>query len=235
MGSSNGTSSLPGWFMTGRWSVLTSFYRCLYDCKMRGVGVDKLWWVPSRKGLFEVKSFYRVLSPTGVTSLPWKSIWRSKALPRVAFFVWTAAGGKILIVDNLRRGMVVVNRCWLCELDEESVDHLLLHCGAARDLWNAFFARFGLCWVMPCSVKEVFDSWWSSGHSRSAVVWKIVSLCIMWCIWSERNTRCFEDSSRSSEELLHFFLFTLFTWTAGWLAPRVISFSDFFFFFSSSP
>jgi hypothetical protein len=55
----------------------------------------------------------------------------------------------------------VVNRCWLCELDGESVDHLLLHCGAASALWNAFFSRFGLCWVMPSLVKELFASWWS--------------------------------------------------------------------------
>jgi hypothetical protein len=41
--------------------------------------------------------------------------------------------------------MVVVNRCWLCESDGELVDHLLLHCGVASALWNAFFARFGLC------------------------------------------------------------------------------------------
>jgi hypothetical protein len=122
---------------------------------------------------------------------------------------------------------VVVNRCWLCESDEESVDHLLLHCGAARALWNAFFVRFGLCWVMPRSVMELLASWWSSGCSRSAVIWKMVPLCIMWCIWSERNLRCFEDSSRSIEDLLHFFMFTLFSWTAGWLAPRVLSFSEF--------
>jgi hypothetical protein len=52
-----------------------------------------------------------------------------------------AAHGKILTVDNLRRrGMVVVNRCWLCESDKESVDHLFLHCGVARAFWNAFFA-----------------------------------------------------------------------------------------------
>jgi hypothetical protein len=183
--------------------------------------------------VFEVKSFYRALSPSGSSAFPWKSIWRSKAPPRVAFFAWAAAWGKILTVDNLRRrGLVVVNRCWLCESDGESVDHLLLHCGAARALWNAFFIRFGLCWVMPGSVKELLASWWSCGRSRSAVVWKMVSLCIMWCIWSERNLRCFEDSSRSIEDLLHFFMYTLFSWTASWLAPRVISFSEFLSLFS---
>ena len=111
--------------------MLASFYRCLYFCKLREDGKDKLWWVPSRKGGFKVKSFYRALSAHGPIPFPWKSIWRSKALPREAFFVWMVAHSKILTLDNLRkRGMVVVNKCWLCESDGESADHLL-HCGAA--------------------------------------------------------------------------------------------------------
>ena len=40
------------------------------------------------------------------------------------------------------------------------------------------------------------------------------------------------DVLRSSEDLLHFFLFTLFTWIAGWLALRVNSFANFLSFFS---
>jgi hypothetical protein len=47
---------------------------------------------------------------------------------------------------------------------------------------------------MPCSVKKLYASLWMGGHTRSAVVWKIVSLCIKWCIWRERNDRCFENS-----------------------------------------
>ena len=113
----------------------------------------------------------------------------------MAFFSWTAVRSKILTLDNLRRmGMVLVNRCWLCESDGESVDHRLLHCGVLSALWNAFFARFGLSWVMPCFVKELYASWWTGGRTRSAAVWKMVPLCIIWCIWGERNDRCFEDS-----------------------------------------
>ena len=89
--------------------MLATFFRCLYSSKLREDGKDKWWWVPSRKGDFEVKSFYRALSAQGPISFPWKSIWRSKAPPRVAFFAWTAAQGKILTLDNIRRrGMVVV-------------------------------------------------------------------------------------------------------------------------------
>jgi hypothetical protein len=50
--------------------------------------------------------------------------------------------------------MIVVNRCWLCESDGESVDLLLLHCGVANALWNAILNRLGLCWVMPGLVRE---------------------------------------------------------------------------------
>jgi hypothetical protein len=191
--------------------VLASFYRCLYSYKLREHGKDKLWWVPSHKGGFEVKSFYQVLSAQGPISFPWKISWRSKAPPRVAFFAWTAARGKILTLDNLRRrGMVVVNRCWLCESDGESVD-LLLHCGAARALWDAFFTRFGLCWVMLSTVRDLYASWWTGGRSRSAVVWKMVPLCIMWCIWRERNDRCLRTSRGHRRNLytcsfLHFSL-----------------------------
>ena len=129
--------------------ILASFYNCLYSFKLRGLGEDKLWWIHSSKGAFEVRSYYRVLSSHSPISFPWKGIWRMKAPPRVVFFAWTAARGKILTIDNLRRrGMIVVNRCWLCKLDGESVDHLLLHCGVTITLWNAIFSRLGLSWVM---------------------------------------------------------------------------------------
>jgi hypothetical protein len=61
------------------------------------------------------------------------------------------------------------------------------------------------------------------------MVWKMVPLCLMCCIWNERNARCFEGKARSFEEILHYFLFTLYIWAAGWLASLVISFQDFLY------
>jgi hypothetical protein len=86
---------------------------------------------------------------------------------------------------------------------------------------------------MPRGVVNLLRSWWSGGRPYNAVVWKMVPLCIMWCLWSGCNERFFEDSERSLEDLLDFFLTTLFTWTEAWLAPLVISFSDFLSLFSS--
>ena len=36
--------------------------------------------------------------------------------------------------------------------------------------------------------------------------------CLMWCIWQERNNRCFEDSERTIADLKLFFFKTLSDW-----------------------
>ena len=98
----------------------------------------------------------------------------------MVFFVWSAALGKILTQDNLRKkNMVVINRCGMCKRDEDTVDHLLLHCECAQLLWNTFFNRFDLAWSMPSEVANLLQYWWSGGHPRSAIVWKLVLHCIM--------------------------------------------------------
>lgn len=77
---------------------------------------------------FEVRGYYLSLSLTMSTSFPWKLVWRSKIPPRVAFFSWTVALGKILTFDNLRkRCIIIVDWCYMCRRSGESGDHLLLH------------------------------------------------------------------------------------------------------------
>jgi hypothetical protein len=63
----------------------------------------------------------------------------------------------------------VIDICYMCKKNGESVDHLLLHCEVACILLNAIFSRFNLSWVMPRRVVDLF-AWWTGGHSRSAVV-----------------------------------------------------------------
>jgi hypothetical protein len=59
---------------------------------------------------------------------PWKSVWRTKVPLMVAFFVWSAALGKILTMENLgKRHVIVVDRCCMCKKNRESVDHILIH------------------------------------------------------------------------------------------------------------
>jgi hypothetical protein len=95
----------------------------------------------------------------------------------------------------------------------ESVDHLFLYCSMALDLLALVFSMFGMQWVMPRTVLELFSGW--LGRHNSLLVWKMVPHCLVWCLWRERNARHFEDSKHTTNALKLFFFHTLFDWVVG--------------------
>jgi len=125
--------------------VLASFFSLLYSSRVDREGEDQLWWSPSHKGKFDVRSFYRALACKEAVHFPWKSIWRTKVPLKVTFFAWAATLRKILTLDNLKKKcVIVIDKCCMCKMNGEFVDRLLLHCEVARPLWNAIFCCFSL-------------------------------------------------------------------------------------------
>jgi len=112
------------------------------------------------------------------------------------------------------------------------MDHLLLHCEVACAIRNVFFKCFGLSWVMPRRVVDLFVYWWTADSTRNVVVWRMVPLCVLWCLWREKNDRYFEDRERNLEELKSFFFNTLYLWTTAYISPLVISYHDFLILFA---
>jgi hypothetical protein len=85
----------------------------------------------------------------------------------------------------------------------ETVNHLLLHCKIASALWYYIFDIFGLAWIMPRQVRDLLACWRrKTSNSQSEALWKIITLCLMWCIWRERNDQSFEDSKRTVHHLV---------------------------------
>jgi hypothetical protein len=106
--------------------------------------------VKTKKGLFNVKSFYIVVVHNDGTPFLWRSIWQIKVPLRATFFAWSAAQGKIFTIDNLRKlHVIVVYWCYMCKMNEKYMDYLLLYCDVDCALWNAIFNLVGLYWVMP--------------------------------------------------------------------------------------
>lgn len=118
--------------------------------------------------------------------------------------------------------------------NRESVDPILLHCDMTSAIWSVLFIRFGISWVMPKCVIDLYDCWQSFGRPRSAAVLKMVSTCLFWCLWKERNDRNFEDRERSMGDIISVLFETLYLWTAAYLFLLSISFNDFLFRFALS-
>ena len=96
---------------------------------------DGVLWKRGGHGKYGVKEAYNGLVVTNACDFPYKSVWVNKVPTKVAFFAWEAAWGKILTLDRLKkRGWQFPNRCFLCGCEEESVNHILLHCIVVRTL-----------------------------------------------------------------------------------------------------
>jgi hypothetical protein len=188
----------------------TDLMAFLYHLKIKRTVVDQLRWPCTTSGLFEVRSYYRLLTSHNTTHFPWRSIWQSRVPHKVAFFTWLVAQGKILTLDNLRRrGLWVLDWCFMCKKAGESVNHLMIHCEYAQELWTMIFCLFGVSWVMPQTTYDLLHCWRRKGPAY--VVWNAIPSSLMWLLWRERNQRAFEDAERHSADLK----LTLMEWTAA--------------------
>ena len=80
---------------------MDEFLRTLGSNLPQSKNRDRMRWKLTKKGDFDIRSFYNKLQNHLPIIFPWKGIWKVKAPPRVSFFVWTATWNKILIGDNL--------------------------------------------------------------------------------------------------------------------------------------
>jgi hypothetical protein len=166
------------------WEVeaVTVFFGKLYAFRRRMGVTDCMLWNPSKRNIFEVKSFFRVLSSSGTSSssFPSRSIWKVKVPLRVNFFVWMATLGNILTLDNMcKRGIIVVGWCCMCKQSGESINHLL-HCEVAQALWSVVLALFYFTWIMFGGVADLLMCLRGQlGNISAKEVWRIAPLCLM--------------------------------------------------------
>ena len=96
---------------------------------------DRMLWKETKDGIFSVKSLYSALVSRRVVQFPNSIIWSPWVPTKVGFFAWEASWGKVLSLDQLKeRGCILANRCFLSCVEEESIDHILIHCTKARVL-----------------------------------------------------------------------------------------------------
>lgn len=99
-------------------------------------------WKMRKRGYFSVKTFYKHLTRgegSGFVHFAAKQFWKTKASPRVTFFAWEVSREYILTIDRLMRtGKTMVNRCFLCKMDAESCNHILLWRPIVYSIWLVY-------------------------------------------------------------------------------------------------
>ena len=159
---------------------LFNLFEILNGIEITSEGRDSRLWAPSRDSYFSVSSSSSIsASPTPSES--WWDLWKIKAPPRVLAFAWLTLRNRILTMDNLQcQNMPIVNDCPLCLVNEESFDHLLLHCNQTKALWSSILKEFNCSWVQPQPLPELFQQWvCPPTNSKGKTMWHLAFLaCI---------------------------------------------------------
>ena len=114
-------------------------------------------WKEGGDGLFRVKRAYSVLASPIVAEFPYSNVWVDRVPTKIAFFAWEAAWGKVLTLDRLqRRGWQLPNRCFLCGCEEETINHILIHCTVVKVLWDIILGLCGVQWAFPEFVRRFY-------------------------------------------------------------------------------
>ena len=90
-------------------------------------GIDRLVWVGSTRGGFDVKSAYKLAEHTNyMSALSTGWIWKINTLPRIKTSSWRCVHDSLGVKGCVvRRGMGADDLCPICQVDKESVLHAL--------------------------------------------------------------------------------------------------------------
>ncbi|KAJ9680532.1 hypothetical protein PVL29_019761 [Vitis rotundifolia] len=213
------------------WEVdeVESLLRIIQGKRLNAELEDRMVWNVTKNGIFSVKSCFNSLDNSSAVPFPWRIIWSPFVPTKVGFFAWEASWGKVLTQDQLkRRGWNLANRCSLCCHEEETINHILIHCSKAKVLWDLLFSLFGVNWVLPFSVRDTLLGWHAPlKDKKHSKVWQAAPLCLFWMIWKERNRIVFENEVLSLQRLKNSFICNLLFWANSSIVEGPLSLFNF--------
>jgi hypothetical protein len=158
---------------------------------------DQHFWRLSAQGTYCRKSAYDAFFVGSISFAPWRRVWKTWAPLRCKFFVWLAIKNRVWTTDRLaKRGLPHPVACPLCDQAEESIQHILVSCVFARQIWTSILHNLGLLAIVPQPGCTRFSNWWCQSIKKveKSLRKGLNSLIILvtWEIWKHLNACVFE-------------------------------------------
>ncbi|XP_013632514.1 PREDICTED: uncharacterized protein LOC106337977 [Brassica oleracea var. oleracea] len=121
----------------------------------------------------------------------WTSnIWFKGSVPRHSFNFWIAHLDRLPTRQRLASwGILIYDSCCLCDMVQESRDHLLLRCEISESIWKIALQRLGYR-------SFLFHTWTSFMHwlshrdsSCPLLLKRLVGQAVVYALWTERNRK----------------------------------------------
>ena len=183
---------------------------------------DRLVWLLDKSESFTVNSFYLEISRKLQPLLQDTShkLWKGLVPFRIEIFFWLVLLGKINTKVKLASHNIIPLSdlsCSLCNINPEDTSHLFLHCPFAQSLWNWWCSLWGISWVWPFSIEAAYTQWkFPTKNKFFQKIWNAAFQVIIWALWKERNSRVFNNTSNSIQEVQNLVLLRISWWSKGW-------------------
>ncbi|CAN1274310.1 Putative ribonuclease H protein At1g65750 [Linum perenne] len=187
-----------------------------------GVGgtTDKRIWHYDKKGIYSVKSAYRVLTsyinlrPDLTVDGAWPQVWNLTAPPRIKTFLWRLARSVIPTRAVLRqRHIAVPASCGVCAGDPEYYNHLFFDCSFAEDCWESASLSN---WVNQIKLNaHSFDDRLVAFLRHPSEDCRAKAATVLWGIWKERNRRVWTNEACTARTATKLALDDIANWKAA--------------------
>uniref|UniRef100_A0A453F1S1 Reverse transcriptase zinc-binding domain-containing protein n=1 Tax=Aegilops tauschii subsp. strangulata TaxID=200361 RepID=A0A453F1S1_AEGTS len=128
---------------------------------------DRLLWRWTASATYSAQSCYAATFQGSTRCHSWKLIWKSWAPPRVKFFHWLAYQDRCWTASTLAsRGLQHHPRCLLCDQDPETIQHLLLACPFAKQIWHLILDWTHIPAQTPANDTILMD-WWLRAKAQT--------------------------------------------------------------------
>ncbi|XP_071727136.1 uncharacterized protein [Rutidosis leptorrhynchoides] len=163
--------------------------------------MDSRIWDLAGNGLFTTKKLANLLDDNILNKglVVREEFLKNRLTPiKVAIFIWRALKRRISVRIELdKRGIDLDSvRCPLCDDDVETIEHTLIFCRHAMDIWVRVYKWWGLGTVSNLSINEIFRG--KCNRSLSPLwssIWQAIEWTCGYLIWKTRNQKVFSDSS----------------------------------------
>ncbi|KAK3206959.1 hypothetical protein Dsin_021005 [Dipteronia sinensis] len=95
-------------------------------------------------------------------SKEFEMIWQGICPSKIEMFAWQLLRGRVLVSSVLQRFGLNPNfcvNCAMCKSEEETIDHLFLHCRWTQEVWGQCMEWWGVKWCRNETLKEWALGW----------------------------------------------------------------------------
>jgi hypothetical protein len=168
---------------------------------------DQYKWNLTHDGSYSSKSAYAAFFEGSIKFGPWRRIWKTWAPPRCKFFIWLVFHNRVWTADRLaKRNLPHPDACPLCDQEDETINHLLVGCVFARQVWSLVLQQLRLLQLAPQPSVTCFSGWWKRSiaavpkEARKGL--NTLIILVAWEIWKHRNTCVFDNKRPSVQEVI---------------------------------